>query len=289
MTYRLICDSCTDLPPEVLQDPHITKVPLSIQVGAETVVDDESFRQKELLQKMRAWPDAPKTACPSPSTYLERLIEDGDNYIVTLSAALSGSYNAAAQALAIYREEGGRANVHVFNSRSAVSGQAQIALLVRDLAGAGLPFAQVVEQAEAYISRMQTLFVLENLDNLRKNGRLTKVQALVTGALRVKLLCGATRGGEIERLMERRLEDENSLNSLSITSRTAFHACSSSSPLTSSRKVSPFLMRKARSSSTLRPSAVFSLAVTVTRLLKSTQHCANSAQGRACTPKGFVT
>ena len=200
MTYRLICDSCTDLPPEVLQDPHITKVPLSIQVGAETVVDDESFRQKELLQKMRAWPDAPKTACPSPSTYLERLIEDGDNYIVTLSAALSGSYNAAAQALAIYREEGGRANVHVFNSRSAVSGQAQIALLVRDLAGAGLPFAQVVEQAEAYISRMQTLFVLENLDNLRKNGRLTKVQALVTGALRVKLLCGATRGGEIERL-----------------------------------------------------------------------------------------
>ena len=200
MTYRLICDSCTDLPPEVLQDPHITKVPLSIQVGAETVVDDESFRQKELLQKMQAWPDAPKTACPSPSTYLERLIEDGDNYIVTLSAALSGSYNAAAQALAIYREEGGRANVHVFNSRSAVSGQAQIALLVRDLAGAGLPFAQVVEQAEAYISRMQTLFVLENLDNLRKNGRLTKVQALVTGALRVKLLCGATRGGEIERL-----------------------------------------------------------------------------------------
>ena len=200
MTYRLICDSCTDLPPEVLQDPHITKVPLSIQVGAETVVDDESFRQKEFLQKMRAWPDAPKTACPSPSTYLERLIEDGDNYIVTLSAALSGSYNAAAQALAIYREEGGRANVHVFNSRSAVSGQAQIALLVRDLAGAGLPFAQVVEQAEAYISRMQTLFVLENLDNLRKNGRLTKVQAPVTGALRVKLLCGATRGGEIERL-----------------------------------------------------------------------------------------
>ncbi len=200
MTYRLICDSCTDLPPEVLQDPHITKVPLSIQVGAETVVDDESFRQKELLQKMRAWPDAPKTACPSPSTYLERLIEDGDNYIVTLSAALSGSYNAAAQALAIYREEGGTGSAHVFNSRSAVSGQAQIALLVRDLAGAGLPFAQVVEQAEAYISRMQTLFVLENLDNLRKNGRLTKVQALVTGALRVKLLCGATRGGEIERL-----------------------------------------------------------------------------------------
>ena len=200
MTYQLICDSCTDMPAETLQDPHVVKVPLSIQVGPETVIDDENFRQLELLQKMRAWPDAPKTACPSPSDYMGHFREDKDNYIVTLSARLSGSYNAAMQARAIYREEGGRANVHVFNSRSAVSGQAQIALLIRELAGSGLPFDQVVERVEAYISRMQTLFVLENLDNLRKNGRLTRTQSLVTGALRVKLLMGATREGEIEKL-----------------------------------------------------------------------------------------
>ena len=191
MTYQLICDSCTDLPAETLRDPHVVKVPLSIQVGPETVIDDENFRQLELLQKMRAWPDAPKTACPSPSAYMEQFREGKDNYIVTLSARLSGSYNAAMQARAIYREEGGHANVHVFNSRSAVSGQAQIALLVRELTARSLPFAQVV---------MQTLFVLENLDNLRKNGRLTRTQSLVTGALRVKLLMGATREGEIEKL-----------------------------------------------------------------------------------------
>ena len=77
------------------------------------------------------------------------------------------------------------------------------ACVVRVLRHAGdhfHPFARVVEQVEAYIARMQTLFVLENLDNLRKNGRLTKMQALVTGALRVKLLCGATREGEIQKL-----------------------------------------------------------------------------------------
>ena len=64
MTYRLICDSCTDLPAQTWADPCVRKVPLSIQVGPETVIDDSTFRQKELLQKMRAWPDAPKTACP---------------------------------------------------------------------------------------------------------------------------------------------------------------------------------------------------------------------------------
>ncbi len=120
--------------------------------------------------------------------------------MVTLSGQLSGSYNAAMQARAIYREEGGTGNVHVFNSRSASVGQAQIALMIRELASRNLPFTVVVEQVEAYIARMQTLFVLENLDNLRKNGRLTRMQALVTGALRVKLLCGATREGDIEKL-----------------------------------------------------------------------------------------
>lgn len=200
MTYRLICDSCTDLPPEMLADPHVEKAPLTIQIGPETVVDDETFRQGELLQKMKAWPDAPKTACPSPSRYLERFLPEGDSYVVTLSGLLSGSYNAAMQARAVYREEHGKGNVHVFNSRSASAGQCQIALLVRELAGRGLPFAQVVEQVEAYIERMETMFVLENLDHLRKNGRLTRMQALVTGALRVKLLCGATPEGEIQKL-----------------------------------------------------------------------------------------
>ena len=200
MTYRLICDSCTDLPPQTWSDPRVRKVPLSIQVGPETVIDDNTFRQKELLQKMRAWPDAPKTSCPSPSTYLDQFSDGCDNYVVTLSAPLSGSYNAAMQAKAIYEEEGGSGRVHVFNSRSAVSGQAQIALLVMELAGGGMPFGQVVEQVESYIGRMKTLFVLENLDNLRKNGRLTRMQSLVTGALRVKLLMGATPEGEIEKL-----------------------------------------------------------------------------------------
>ena len=202
MTYRLICDSCTDLTAEMLQEPHTVKVPLTIQVGPETVVDDENFRQKELLQKMRAWPDAPKTACPSPAAYMKQFLDDGDNYIVTLSGRLSGSYNAAVQAKTIYQDEGGKGNVHVFNSRSASSGQVQVALLIRELADSGLPFGQVVEQVETFIDRMKTLFVLETLDNLRKNGRLTKVQSLVTGALRVKLLMGATREGEIEKLSQ---------------------------------------------------------------------------------------
>jgi DegV family protein with EDD domain len=75
-----------------------------------------------------------------------------------------------------------------------------VALLIRELAQAGTPFQELVDRVETYISQMQTMFVLENLENLRKNGRLTKVQSLVTGALRVKLLMAATESGDIKKL-----------------------------------------------------------------------------------------
>lgn len=200
MRYKIIGDSCTDLTRELLRDPHFVRVPLSIHMGNETILDDEAFDQRTMLEKMASFHDAPKTACPSPAQYMEQFEEGCDNYVVTLSGCLSGSHNAAMQARAIYHEDHGEANVHAFNSRSASAGQVQIALLIRELAEKGLSFHEVVEKVEDYIARMQTIFVLENLENLRKNGRLTKMQALVTGALRVKLLMGATRQGEIEKL-----------------------------------------------------------------------------------------
>ena len=198
--YKIIGDSCTDLTNEMMALGCFVKVPLTIDVGSETIVDDETFDQAALLKKMASQDDATRTACPSPAQYLDQFEDCKDHYIVTLSARLSGSYNAAVQAISLYRDEGGTANIHVFNSRSASCGQVQIALLTQELCERGLAFHDVVEQVEAYISRMQTLFVLENLDNLRKNGRLTRVQSLVTGALRVKLFMGATREGEIEKL-----------------------------------------------------------------------------------------
>lgn len=202
MGYKILCDSCTDFTPEMQAKDCFVRIPLTIDAGGVEFVDDEGIDTLALLRAMKASAVGTKTACPSPEQYMRYFDQAENIYIVTLSARLSGSHNAAEQAAKCYREEGGRHNVHVFNSRSASAGQAQIALLVRELAGRGLPFAQVVEQTEAYIARMQTMFVLENLDNLRKNGRLTRMQALVTGALRVKLLCGATREGEIQKLAQ---------------------------------------------------------------------------------------
>ena len=202
MGYKILCDSCTDFTPEMLADPCYARIPLTIYANGQEFVDDGTIVQQELLNAMKASEEGTKTACPSPASYMSHFEDADDIYIVTLSARLSGSYNAADQAVQCYRDEGGSHNVHIFNSRSASAGQVQAALKIREVASTGAPFQEVVDQVEAYLDEMNTMFVLESLDNLRKNGRLTKVQALVTGSLRIKLLMGSTPEGEIIKLSQ---------------------------------------------------------------------------------------
>ena len=200
MSFKIVVDSCCDLTPQMLEDPCFVKVPLTLFSNGKTFVDDETFVQADLLEAMRLSEKGTSTACPSPQSYLDAFRGADDVYGVTLSALLSGSHNSAQQARALLLEEEPGRNVHVFNSCSAVSGEVLVALKVRELASAGKPFDEVVREVERYIYEMQTFFVLESLENLRKNGRLTRLQAVITGALRIKLFMGSTPEREICKL-----------------------------------------------------------------------------------------
>ena len=198
MSFKIIVDSCCDLTPAQLREECFVKVPLTIRVGGHTIVDDDTFDQGELLWRMKESETAPQSACPSPMQYLEAFDCGADDlYVVTLSALLSGSHNAAAQARSIWLEDHPGANVHIFNSCSASAGEVLVALKIQELAQSGMDFTTVVDQVSRYINEMQTYFVLETLDNLRKAGRLNRVQSIVTSTLHIKLLMGATPEGEI--------------------------------------------------------------------------------------------
>ena len=198
MSFKIIVDSCCDLTPAQLRDGCFVSVPLTIHVGSHVVVDDPCFDRGALLHAMHHCPTAPHTSCPSPAQYLDAFdCGAEDIYVVTLSALLSGSHNAAAQARNLWLEEHPEANVHIFNSCSASAGEVLVALKIQELAQSGMDFTTVVAQTSRYIEEMDTMFVLENLDNLRKNGRLSRMQSLVTSTLRIKLLLGSTPEGEI--------------------------------------------------------------------------------------------
>lgn len=200
MSYRIVIDSCGELPAELKKDERFISVPLTLHVGDESIIDDDTFNQAEFLAKVAACETCPKSACPSPEQYMEAFGMADDVYVVTLSSKLSGSYNSASVAKMLMEEQTGRnPNVYVCDSQSAVCGETQIALKIKELCEAGLTFSEVVEQTEAYRDGMNTYFVLDNLETLRKNGRLTGVKALVASTLNIKPVMGALEGNIIEK------------------------------------------------------------------------------------------
>ena len=195
MRYKIIGDSCLDLTKEMRKDPCYSMIPLTLMVGERHFVDDETFDQKELIKVVKEYPECPKSACPSPEMFKEAYCCEEENvFVITLSAALSGSYNSAVLAKSLYEEEYGKKNILVLDSKSASSGQLNIAMYIRELCDQGLEFDEICEKAAAYRDRMNTYFVLESLDTLKKNGRLTGLQAFFATKLNIKAVMGADNG-----------------------------------------------------------------------------------------------
>lgn len=204
MKYKIVCDSCTDLTREDREKEYFISVPLTLLVDDDEIIDDDNFDQKDFLDKVRECKKGAKSACSAPEVYMEAYKDADEIYVVTLSANLSGSYNSAELAKKLYFEEYGEKKIHVFNSKSASSGQYLIAKRIERLAQEGKTFEEIVEEVEAYISEQHTYFVLETLDVLRKNGRLSKVQALLAGTLNIKPIMASTDEGEITKKSQTR-------------------------------------------------------------------------------------
>lgn len=195
MRYKIIGDSCLDLTKEMRKDPCYSMIPLTLMVGERHFVDDETFDQKEFIKVVKEYPECPKSACPSPEMFKEAYCcEEKNVFVITLSAALSGSYNSAVLAKSLYEEEYGKKNILVLDSKSASSGQLNIAMYIRELCDQGLEFDEICEKAAACRDRMNTYFVLESLDTLKKNGRLTGLQAFFATKLNIKPVMGADNG-----------------------------------------------------------------------------------------------
>ncbi|MCP1108653.1 DegV family protein [Ohessyouella blattaphilus] len=201
MEYKIIIDSCGELTSEMKASGIYTSIPLYITVGERNMVDDETFDQQEFLRAAAATKECPRSSCPSPDQYLESYRGNEKRvYGVTLSANLSGSYNSAMLAKTMMEEQEPDKQVYIFDSRSASVAQTLIGLKIRECEEKGLSFEEVVTEVEAYIEGQNTYFVLEDLETLRKNGRLTGLKMLVASALNIKPVCGATAEGTIFQL-----------------------------------------------------------------------------------------
>ena len=204
--YKIVIDSCGELPEELKQDGHYETVSLELEVDGCRIKDDSTFNQLDFLRRVKESLKGPKSSCPSPEQYMDAYEGEADHvYVVTLSGGLSGSYNSAVLGKNLYEEEhGDTKKIYVFNSKSASIGETIIGMKIQEFEEAGCSFDEVVEKVEEYIQSMNTYFVLETLETLRKNGRLSNLKAFIANSLNIKPVMGSTKEGLICQLDQAR-------------------------------------------------------------------------------------
>ena len=196
MNFKIIGDSCCDFTQEDLKKEYVACIPLTIVADDKEISDDDNVTQSGIFEYIEACREGVKSACPSPQTYMDSYEAAKDIYVITISSKLSGTYVSADIAKDLFLEDHPGARIHVFDSKTASAGQYIIFKKIEELALSGYGFSDIVNMVTEYINSLNTIFVLEDLTNMIKNGRIKKLKGAAANMLNIKpVLCG--KDGEI--------------------------------------------------------------------------------------------
>lgn len=196
MESIIITDSCTDFNEEVFPpEERLERIPFKITIDEEEIVDRD-LDISHLIAKMKASKKKMITACPSPHDFMDAFKKCKNNFVVTISSKLSASHSTAVLAKELLAEDGHHADhqVHIFDSKTAAAGQTLVVLKVKQLLEEKFSVAQIIEKTNHYIDNLKTLFVLESLDNLIKNGRVSPMKGFIGSAFHIVPIMGAENG-----------------------------------------------------------------------------------------------
>lgn len=199
MHYRLLSDSSCDI--RTLDGADFTLVPLHIITSEQDYTDDAALDTDAMADALRRYRGRTSTSCPSPADWEAAFgsAEGVDGiFVVTITGALSGSYNAACAAAARFMEQNPGCPVHVIDSRS--TGPEPVLLLekLRALTGRDLPFGQIVADITDYAQHTALVFILSSVQNLAKNGRASRLQAEAVGLLGIRIVGQASPEGTLD-------------------------------------------------------------------------------------------
>lgn len=199
MKYKIVADSSCELTEEMKKELNIEIAPLTLRLQDKIYIDDENLDVIQYIKDMNDCHIAPKTSCPSPQDFTSLFEGDEESvFVVTLSSELSGTYNSACLAKNLYQEKNKDKFIHVFNSRSASSGETLISLKIHELIKKGKNNEEIVKEVEEYISSMNTIFLLQSLEHLAKAGRLNPIIAKIASILSIKAIMGSNDEGTIK-------------------------------------------------------------------------------------------
>ena len=194
MRYQIVSDSSSNV--FHLEGVNYTTVPMKIIMGEQEFVDTADLDVRGMVDALRAYKGKSGSSCANAQEWLEAFGDADMVFGVTISRNLSGSFNAAEAAAREYAEEHPGAKVHIFDSLSAGPEMAMVAEKIAELVSKGLSFEEIVAGVREYQNHCHTLFCLESMNNLARNGRVNPAVAKIASVLGIRA-CGDAQNGQI--------------------------------------------------------------------------------------------
>ena len=210
MKYAIVADSSCDIKvnndkEQISEDVCLYRIPLKLRVGEKEYVDDCNLDVEEFMTTMENYPGATGSAAPSPGEWYDAFKDAENIFAVTITGALSGSYGSANAGMDMLLEKYPEKKVHIVDSKSAGGGVAIIVRKLEELAKQGLSFEEICKAIDEY--KVKTIFMLDSMENLVKNGRVSPLVGKIVGMLGIKIIGEATDEGKIELLHKCRGKD----------------------------------------------------------------------------------
>ncbi|MGF3214505.1 DegV family protein [Facklamia sp. P12945] len=199
MQWKIVTDSGASIRSvkDINEEIEFEVVSLILNIDEHTYKDNNQMDTQTLVNKMESGQQT-GTACPSPESYAQTFESNQNVLCFTLSSGVSGSYNAACLGRELALEKSPDANIKIIDSRSAGAEIDLLITLAASIIKEETDFDSVVARIEKEHLNTNVNFLLESVDNLVKNGRISKIIGNMIGLLNIRLIGKRSSEGTIE-------------------------------------------------------------------------------------------
>lgn len=204
MKRKIVADSSCDM--WELNGVDFAVAPMTISTDNKHYVDNQELDVHLMSEELAKYKGVSHTACPSVGSWLDCYEGYDEVFVVTLTGAMSGTYNSAMTAKCIYEEENENVKVHVFDSLSTGPEMRLLIEKLKEMIDEDLPFEEIVEKGQDYLNHSRLFFALKSLHNFAMNGRVSKTVASAIGVLNISIFATASEEGTIQQISKCRGE-----------------------------------------------------------------------------------
>lgn len=204
MKRKIVADSSCDM--WELNGVDFAVAPMTISTDNKHYVDNQELDVHLMSEELAKYKGVSHTACPSVGSWLDCYEGYDEVFVVTLTGAMSGTYNSAMTAKGIYEEENENVKVHVFDSLSTGPEMRLLIEKLKEMIDEDLPFEEIVEKGQDYLNHTRLFFALKSLHNFAMNGRVSKAVASAIGVLNISIFATASEEGTIQQISKCRGE-----------------------------------------------------------------------------------